>query len=116
MQIEIGSDHHIKVHEPWAEELKAVVSHTLRHHTEQLTRVVLHLSDQNADKAGESDKRCAMEGRLKGKQPVAVTHQASTFDQAVSGAADKLARLIERTLGRAAQRPAAPPLDEQGAD
>lgn len=108
MQIEIGSDHQIKVHEPWAEELKASVSHALRHHQDQLTRVVLHLSDQNADKAGDNDKRCAMEGRLKGKQPIAVTHLAGTFDQAVLGAADKLDRLIERTLGRAARRPAAP--------
>ena len=112
MHIEIGSDHHIQVHEPWATELKAKVTHALRHHPDQLTRVVLHLSDENADKAGETDKRCAMEGRLKGKQPVAVTHHAATFDQAVSGASDKLARLIEHTLGRAARRqPTAPAID-----
>jgi hypothetical protein len=41
-----------------------------------------------------------MEARLEGRQPVAVTHQAATMDQAVDGAADKLARLIENTLGR----------------
>ena len=41
-----------------------------------------------------------MEARLEGRQPIAVTHQAATLDQAVDGAADKLARLIESTLGR----------------
>jgi hypothetical protein len=41
-----------------------------------------------------------MEARLEGRQPVAVTHQAATLDQAVEGAAHKLARLIESTLGR----------------
>lgn len=116
MQIEIGSDHQIKVHEAWAEELKATVSHALRHHAEQLTRVVLHLSDENAAKAGDNDKRCVMEGRLKGKQPVAVTHQANTFDQAVSGAGDKLSRLIEHTLGRAARRAPEPPMIDPTAD
>ncbi len=112
MEIDIGSDHNINVHEPWAEELKSTVSHALRHQREHLTRVVLHLSDENADKAGDADKRCAMEGRLKGKQPVAVTHHASTFDHAVSGAAEKLARLLEHTLGRAARRPTAPELED----
>jgi ribosome-associated translation inhibitor RaiA len=41
-----------------------------------------------------------MEARLEGRRPIAVTHQAATLDQAVDGAADKLAKLIESTLGR----------------
>ena len=44
--------------------------------------------------------RCVMEARLEGRQPAAVTHQAATLDNAIKGAADKLARLIESTLGR----------------
>jgi hypothetical protein len=44
--------------------------------------------------------RCAMEARLKGRQPIAVTHQAATLELAVDGATDKLTRLIESTLGR----------------
>lgn len=116
MQIEIGSDHHIKVHEPWAEELRASVSHTLRYHQDHLTRVVIHLSDENAHKAGEDDKRCAMEGRLKGRQPVAVTHHAATFDQAVLGAADKLARVIEHALGKATRQTTVPPTEAPAAD
>jgi hypothetical protein len=31
---------------------------------------------------------------------MAVTHQAATLDQAVKGAANKLTRLIESTIGR----------------
>ncbi len=44
--------------------------------------------------------RCVMEARLEGRQPIAVTDQAATLDQAVRGDANKLARLIESTLGR----------------
>ena len=44
--------------------------------------------------------RCRMEARLEGRKPVAVTHQAATLDEAVEGAAGKLIRLIESTLGR----------------
>jgi hypothetical protein len=41
-----------------------------------------------------------MEARLEGYQPIAVTQQAATLGEAVNGAADKLARVIEDTFGR----------------
>lgn len=41
-----------------------------------------------------------MEARLEGRQPIAVTHEAATGHQAIDGAADKLERFIESTLGR----------------
>ncbi len=110
MQIEIGSDHSVQIQDEWAGKLEEIVQHALRHHREQLTRVVVHLSDENAHKAGDNDKRCAMEGRLRGMQPVAVTHHGATYDQAVSGAAEKLGRLLEHTLAKAAaKRPPPPP-------
>lgn len=52
-------------------------------------------------KSGQHDKRCVMEARLEGRQSMAVTHTAASLDKAVDGAADKLARMIESTLGRA---------------
>ncbi|WP_216593877.1 hypothetical protein [Thioflavicoccus mobilis] len=56
-----------------------------------------------------------MEARLEGRQPIAITHQATTIDLAVNGAADKLASAIESNLGRPRdqrRRQAAPPSDE----
>ena len=44
--------------------------------------------------------RCMMEARLEGRQPMVVTHQAPMLDQAVDGAVDMLANLIEGTLER----------------
>ena len=41
-----------------------------------------------------------IEARPESHQPTAVTHQASTVDDGVGGAADKLARLVESALGR----------------
>ena len=59
------------------------------------------MSDENSDKkGGNDDMRCMIETRLQGRQPIAVTHQAATLDQAVEGAADKMTNLIESTLGR----------------
>jgi hypothetical protein len=41
-----------------------------------------------------------MEARLKGRKPIAVTHEAPTIDQAMDGAVSKLAKIIENTLSR----------------
>jgi hypothetical protein len=64
-------------------------------------KVEVHLSDENSHKkSGHNDKRCVLEARLEGLQPIAVTLQAATLDQAVDGAAEKLKNSLESALGR----------------
>jgi hypothetical protein len=41
-----------------------------------------------------------MEARLAGLEPVAVTEDSATIGGAISGAAKKLQRTIDRTVGR----------------
>jgi ribosome-associated translation inhibitor RaiA len=100
MQIQVHTDHNIEGHQALIDHVSGVVERALNRVSEHITRVEVHLSDVNGDKSGPNDKRCVMEARLEGRQPVAVTHQAATLDQAVDDAADKLTRLIESTLGR----------------
>jgi ribosome-associated translation inhibitor RaiA len=101
MQIQINTDRHIKGHETFTAQVSGVVESALSRFRDPITRVEVHLSDENSDKkGGNDDMRCAMEARLEGRQPVAVTHQAATVDLAVDGAVEKLARLIEKTLGQ----------------
>ena len=101
MQIEISTDSNIEGREELATHVKGVVESALNRFSDHITRVEVQLSDENSDKkGGNDDMRCMMEARLEGRQPIAVTHHAATVDQAVDGAADKLHRLIESTLGR----------------
>jgi ribosome-associated translation inhibitor RaiA len=100
MQIQINTDSNIKGNEALADQVRSTVESVLDRISDNITRVEVHLSDESSHKNSQNDKRCAMEARLEGRQPVAVTNQAATLDQAVAGAADKLARLIEHTLGR----------------
>jgi len=65
-----------------------------------LTRVEIHVSDENADKAGGQDKRCQIEARPKGHSPISVTHKAESLDIAVQGAADKMCHALEHLMGR----------------
>jgi hypothetical protein len=56
------------------------------------------------DKAGDEDKRCLLEARLKGLNPVVVNHHAETMDIAVSGAMDKLVSSFGSTIGKRRRR------------
>jgi ribosome-associated translation inhibitor RaiA len=100
MQIQISTDQNIEGGKKLAAFVTGAVEGALEHFSDRITRVEIHLSDQNSAKSGEDDKRCMMEARLEGRQPIAVTHYAASLDQAVDGAAHKLTRLIEGTLGR----------------
>lgn len=100
MKIQINTDHNINSHQELAAHVTSVVENALRHFNDHITRVEVHLRDENSNKTGPNDKRCMMEARLEGRQPVVVTHHASTVEQAVDGAADKLTHLIESDLLR----------------
>ncbi len=66
----------------------------------ELTRVEVHLNDENSEKGGNADKRCMMEARVDGLNPTAVTHHADNFRAAISGATDKLKRALDSVTGR----------------
>ncbi len=100
MQIQINTDSNLNVRQPFADELKTEVLDKLSRYVDQVTRVEVHLSDVNAARATPADKRCTMEARIDGRPPIAVHHEAQSLRQAVHGAADKLLRAIDSSLGR----------------
>ena len=108
MQIQINTDHHIEGHEALVAWATGEIKTALSRHSEHITRVEVHLGDENGHKSGLNDKRCVMEARVEGRQPLVVTHHAETLYLAVTGAADKLTRLITSTLGRAARTESLP--------
>lgn len=103
MQIQINTDHNIQHDEALEAWVIGIVESTLAHSSDHITRVEVHLSDENGRKSGQHDKRCMMEARLEGRNPIAVTDYAATSDKAVNDAAGKLGRMIESAVGRAAE-------------
>jgi ribosomal subunit interface protein len=100
MQIQINTDNHIDGKEALAAHAESAVENALRHLKDRITRVEVHLSDENAGKSGSDDKRCLIEARPKNHQPVSVSHQAGSIHQAIDGAASKLKASLETVLGR----------------
>jgi ribosome-associated translation inhibitor RaiA len=100
MQIQINTDNNIAGSEDLTALSTSSISEELRRFSEQITRVEVHFSDEDGNKDGLNDKRCMVEARLAGMNPIAVTNQADTHEKAFSGAIDKLKNSLEKITGR----------------
>jgi len=105
MQVQVETDNHIQNREELASYVESVVLDKADRFGDQITSVQVHLHDDNSpDKKADDDFRCLMEARLAKLKPVAVNHHADNLHQAINGAADKLARSLESTLGKLEDR------------
>ncbi len=100
MQIQVNSDHNVETPEGFANYVCKVIEQTLEHQQSQITRIEVHVSDENGGKAGANDKRCVMEARLAGRKPIAVTNQADTLNEVIGGAVDKLKHALGSILSK----------------
>ena len=100
VQIQLNTDNHLAGSEHIALQLEADVRQALGPFTDRITRVEVHLADINGERPGGDDKRCMIEARVAGREPTSVSHQAPTVALAVEGAANKLARSLDRVFGK----------------
>ncbi|MCC5964867.1 MAG: HPF/RaiA family ribosome-associated protein [Natronohydrobacter sp.] len=104
MQIQVNTDNTISGREDVVSFVEGVIASKLGAVSGSITRVEVHLQDQNAEKKGPDDKRCMIEVRLEGRQPVSATHTADNLQSSVTGAVDKMRNLLDRELGKARAR------------
>src|SRR4051794_12750235 len=104
MYVEVKTDNHIDGSDDLSDRVTAEVEGALGRFGDQIIRVIVQLNDTNAHKSGDHDKRCLMEARLAGHQPVAVSHEAGSLDAAIDAAAEKLERSIDHILGKLGQK------------
>jgi len=101
MQVLLNSDHNIRGDLRLTEIVEAEVGRTLGRFSDRVTRVEVHVNDVNGSaRKGGGDKRCQMEARVRGMQPVSVSHHADSLMEAISGAAEKMEKSLDRHLGR----------------
>ena len=100
MQININTDKTIERHQGLDDHVESVVQAAVARFGEHITRVEVHLSDDNSQKSADGGNRCLLEARITGYQPIAVSEHSATLHQAISGAADKLKRAVDSALGR----------------
>lgn len=88
--------------ESWAD---GEIRRTLGRFSNDVRRVEVHLSDENSGtKGGADDKRCVIEAHVTSLPPVAVSHQASSLDEAFRGAEAKARRALDTVIGKLNER------------
>jgi ribosome-associated translation inhibitor RaiA len=75
------------------------VNSALRHYSEQVTRVEVHLNDINADKGG-LDKRCLVEVRIAGQSPLVAEAIGGDLYGVITEACSKVGRVVSHHLDK----------------
>ncbi len=100
MLVHLVTDNHIHGKKSLAEHVEELVKASLDRFSPQITRVEVHLHDDNGAKHGANDKRCTLEARLAGVDPMSVHHTAETIDESLHGALDKIEKMIDKHLDK----------------
>lgn len=104
MTIQINTDKNLTVEKRSHDFFNSQIAEALQRFESHITRIEVHLKDENGKKDGFNDISCLLEARLEGRKPIAVTNQADTIDLAVTGAVDKIKTAIETILGKIQKR------------
>ena len=100
MTIQFNTDKNLTVHKEFGDKLNGTLTNKLSRFSEHITRLEVHLSDDNGNKNGQDDKKCLLEARVEGRPPIAVTAGANNYEQAVDGAITKLKSSLDSIFGR----------------
>lgn len=100
MLIQFNANNQLEGAQAQREELTELISDSLERFDEHVTRIEVHLGDENGNKEGNADKRCSLEARVEGREPIAVIHHAENYEYAVRGAVDKLEGVLDKMVER----------------
>jgi len=101
LQIQVNTDSNIQSSDTLIASVTSEVEGSLERFDEWLTHVSVYLRDENSDKKGGIDDiRCVVVAEPAGLDPVSVSEDAATWEQALSGALGRLQNLLQNTAGR----------------
>jgi len=104
MNIQVNTDHNVNGSADLNTYIENSLSEAFERYNGAITRIEVHLSDENAGKTSANDKRCLLEARVSNHTPIVVSHHADTIHQAIEGASDKLLRSLDSMVGKLTDR------------
>jgi ribosome-associated translation inhibitor RaiA len=100
MKVQFNTDKTIEWDERHDEHFSALINEELNRFGNNITRVEVHLSDENGSKEGVNDIRSLIEVRIEGRQPIAVSNQADTIQRSIDGSLTKMKASLKTILER----------------
>ncbi|MXP08581.1 HPF/RaiA family ribosome-associated protein [Pseudoblastomonas halimionae] len=103
MRFQFNSDSSLMGTADVATRIENQVREKLARFEDRLTRLEVHIRDENGPKGGSNDKACTIEARPRGGRPIGVTEHSDDVDAAARKAASTLAQRLQRVLGKASR-------------
>ena len=97
MIVQINTDNNVEGHARLKSYIAEELATTLARFEDKVTRLEVHLGDENSEKSGVNDKRCLIEARPINMQPVAVNKHAESTEKAFHGEKKKKKKVLETT-------------------
>jgi ribosome-associated translation inhibitor RaiA len=98
MTVQFNTDKNIEGHQRLETYFTGEIEKALARFEDKITRLEVHLGDENSDKSGTDDKRCMIEARAAHLQPIAVTAHADSVEKAFHSALEKIKKSITTTF------------------
>jgi ribosomal subunit interface protein len=100
MTIQLNADNNLNIHEVFRDKLTDMLAEEFDRYVEHISRLEVHLSDENGNKSGTDDKRCMIEARLDGRSPIAVVGHSDTHENSLIAAIEKLHSSLDTVFGK----------------
>ncbi|PKR80401.1 hypothetical protein CW751_10045 [Brumimicrobium salinarum] len=100
MEVFFNTDKNIEGKERIEEYFSNQIKEDLSRFEDRVTRVEVHLADENGAKSGTNDKKCVLEVRPQGLKPVAVTSHEDSIEKAISSATKKMSSSLSSLIGK----------------
>jgi ribosome-associated translation inhibitor RaiA len=98
MQVQINTDKNIDGNERLVNFYTTELKNELERFDDKITRIEVHLGDENSGKFGLNDKKCLIEVRLANKQPLVVTDYGETIEKSFFNAIEKAKKVLDTTI------------------
>jgi ribosomal subunit interface protein len=100
MKIQFNTDKNIQGTENTEAFVSESIKSKLKHFSDKISRIEVHFSDQNAQKAGTDDIQCKIEARIEGVQPILASGKSNTKEKALNSAIDKIKVALDKVIGK----------------
>ena len=100
MKIQLNTDKNIQGTEMLETYVSEIIRNGLKHYVDKITRIEVHLSDQNAEKVGIDDIQCKIEARVEGMKPVMVVSKSGSKEKALDDAIYKMKATLDTIIGK----------------
>ena len=98
MKVQINTDKNIEGSERLESYFSTEITRVLSRFDDKVTRIEVHLGDENSAKGGVNDKRCMIEARPVKLKPIAVTAYADSIEKAFFQATEKIKKSLNNTF------------------